>query len=228
MTQQKKELFGILLRASVAMILFVTAIVNYDYLSNLDVQAILSSIGNTGLIVAVVLLMYFVKGLIFVLPASVIYVAVGIVLDTWLAVGVNLLGIIIEVTVSYLLGRFLGGDYVRKLLSKKKAGQKILDTDFQNKKWLIFTTRLFPVFPIDFLSLFFGATKSSFPLYFILSVAGLAPRVILFTIIGDNLFKWIPMDKLIFIIICCIPVGVTAYLIKKLVIDKKRKNNKTT
>lgn len=227
MTQQKKELYGILLRAAVAMILFVTAIVNYDYLSNLDVQAILSSISNTGLIVAVVLLMYFVKGLIFVLPASVIYVAVGIVLDTWLAVGVNVLGIIIEVTVSYLLGRFLGGDYVRKLLSKKKAGQKILDTDFQNKKWLIFTTRLFPVFPIDFLSLFFGATKSNFPIYFILSVAGLAPRVILFTIIGDNLFKWIPMDKLIFIIICCIPVGVAAYLIKKLVIDKKRKNKTT-
>ena len=224
MTQQKKELYAILIRAAVAMILFVTAIVNYDYLSGLDVEAILTSIGSAGLIAAVVLLMYFVKGLIFVLPASVIYVAVGIVLDTWLAVAVNITGIIIEVTVSYLLGRFLGGDYVRKLLSKKKAGQKILATDFQNKKWLIFTTRLLPVFPIDFLSLFFGATKSNFLLYFLSSVAGLAPRVILFTIIGDNLFKWIPMDKLIFIIICCIPVGVAIYLVKKLVIDKKRKN----
>ena len=227
MTQQKKELCGILIRAAVAMALFITAIVNYDYLSGLDVQSILSSFSNVGLIVAVVLLMYFVKGLIFVLPASVIYVAVGIVLDTWLAVGVNVLGIIIEVTVSYLLGRFLGGDYVKRILSKKKAGQKILATDFQNKKWLIFTTRLLPVFPIDFLSLFFGATKSNFLLYFLSSVAGLAPRVILFTIIGDNLFKWIPMDKLIFIIICCIPAGVAAYLIKKLVIDKKRKSENT-
>lgn len=225
MTSQKKETFGILIRAAVAMVLFVTAIVNYDYLSSLDVEGILSSITNIPLIVAVVLLMYFVKGLIFVLPASVIYVAVGIVLDTWLAIGTNIIGIIIEVTVSYMLGRFLGGDYVRKLLSKKKAGQKILATDFQNKKWLIFTTRLLPVFPIDFLSLFFGATKSNFPFYFILSVAGIAPRVILFTVIGDNLFRWIPVDKLIFIIICCIPVGVIAYLVKKLVIDKKKKLN---
>lgn len=228
MTQQKKETFGIFLRSAVAMVLFITAIVNYDYLSNLDVEAILSSITNVPIIVAVVLLMYFVKGLIFVLPASVIYVAVGIVLDTWLAIGTNIIGIIIEITVSYLLGRFLGGDYVRKILSGKKAGQKILATDFQNKKWLIFTTRLFPVFPIDFLSLFFGATKSSFPFYFILSVAGIAPRVILFTVIGDNLFKWIPVDKLIFIAICCIPVGVAAYLVKKLVIEKKQKINKIT
>ena len=224
MTSKQKEIYGILLRVTVAMILFFIAIFNYDKLSNLNVESILSSFDNTALIIAVVLLMYFVKGLIFVLPASVIYVAVGVILDTWLAVGVNILGIVIEILVAYFLGRFLGGDYVRRILSKKKAGRKILATNFQDKKWLIFVTRLLPIFPIDFLSLFFGATKSNGLLHFVLSVAGLAPRVIMFTIIGDNLFKWIPMDKLIFIAICCIPVGVAVYLVKKLVIDKKKKN----
>ena len=226
MDKKKKETIGIVIRAAVAMVLFVIAIVNYDTLSNLDVESILSSIDKTGVIVAVVLLMYFVKGLIFVLPASVIYVAVGVILDTWLAVGVNILGIIIEILAAYFLGRFLGKDYVHRLLSKKEAGKKILATNFQDKKWLIFVTRLLPVFPIDFLSLFFGATKSNGILHFVLSVAGLAPRVILFTVIGDNLFKWIPMDKLIFIIICCIPVGVVAYLVKKLVLDKKKAQEK--
>lgn len=223
MENRKKETVGIILRAVVAMILFVIAIVNYDKLSGLDVQALLSQFDKTGVIVAVVLALYFIKGLIFVLPASVIYVAVGVILDTWLAIGVNVLGIIIEILAAYFLGRFLGKDYVHRLLSKKEAGRKILATNFQDKKWLIFVTRLLPVFPIDFLSLFFGATRSNGVMHFILSVAGLAPRVILFTIIGDNLFKWIPMDKLIFIIICCIPVGVAIYLIKKLVLDKKKK-----
>ncbi|MBR5232626.1 MAG: VTT domain-containing protein [Clostridia bacterium] len=225
MDNRKKETAGIILRAAVAMILFVIAIVNYDKLSGLDVEALLSQFDKTGVIVAVVLGLYFVKGLIFVLPASVIYVAVGVILDTWLAIGVNVLGIIIEILAAYLLGRFLGKDYVHRLLSKKEAGRKILATNFQDKKWLIFVTRLLPVFPIDFLSLFFGATKSNGFVHFILSVAGLAPRVILFTIIGDNLFKWIPMDKLIFIIICCIPVGVIVYLVKKFVLDKKKKEN---
>lgn len=222
MTKKQKETAGVIIRAVVAMILFVAAIVNYDKLSNLDVQALLSTFSNTGVIVAVVLGLYFVKGLIFVLPASVIYVAVGVILDSWLAVTVNITGIIIEVLVTYILGRFLGGDLVRKIILKSKKGQKILDTDFQNKKSLIFTTRLLPVFPIDFLSLFFGATKSNFPLYFVLSVAGLAPRVILFTIIGDNLFNWIPVDKLIFVAICCIPIGVAVYLVKKFYIDLKK------
>ncbi len=222
MTKKQKETAGVIIRAVVAMILFVAAIVNYDKLSNLDVQALLSTFSNTGVIVAVVLGLYFVKGLIFVLPASVIYVAVGVILDSWLAVTVNITGIVIEVLVTYILGRFLGGDLVRKIILKSKKGQKILDTDFQNKKSLIFTTRLLPVFPIDFLSLFFGATKSNFPLYFVLSVAGLAPRVILFTIIGDNLFNWIPVDKLIFVAICCIPIGVAVYLVKKFYIDLKK------
>ena len=223
MENKKKETVGIILRAVVAMILFIIAIVNYDKLSGLDVEALLSQFDKTGIIVAVVLALYFIKGLIFVLPASVIYVAVGVILDTWLAIGVNVLGIIIEILAAYFLGRFLGKDYVHRLLSKKEAGRKILATNFQDKKWLIFVTRLLPVFPIDFLSLFFGATRSNALMHFILSVAGLAPRVILFTVIGDNLFKWIPMDKLIFIIICCSPVGVIVYLVKKLVLDKKKK-----
>ena len=226
MTKKNKETAGIIIRAVVAMVLFIIAIVNYDTLSGLDVENILSSIDGTGVIIAVVLLMYFVKGLIFVLPASVIYVAVGVILDTWLAVGVNILGIIIEILAAYFLGRFLGKDYVHRILSKKEAGRKILATNFQDKKWLIFVTRLLPVFPIDFLSLFFGATKSNGILHFLLSVAGLAPRVILFTVIGDNLFKWIPMDKLIFIIICCIPVGVAVYLVKKLILDKNKSKEK--
>lgn len=224
MTDKKKDLLGIIIRAFVAMTLFFIAIINYDKLSSLDVEQLLSSFDNTALIVVIVLCMYFSKGLIFILPASVIYIAVGVVLSPWLAVGVNILGIVIEVTVTYILGRFLGGDYVRKFLLKKKTGKKILATDFQNKKWLIFTTRLLPMFPIDFLSLFFGATKSNFLVYFLLSVTGIAPRVILFTIIGDNLFKWIPIDKLIFIAICCIPIGVIVYLVKKLIIDKKKQS----
>ncbi len=221
MTDKKKENVGIIARCIVALVLFVVAIVNYDTLSNLDVQSILASIDNTATVIAVVLLMYFVKALIFVLPASVIYVAVGMILNTWTAIIVNMLGIVIEVTVTYFLGRFLGGDYVTKVLSKKKSGQKLLEKNYQDKKSVIFVIRFLPVFPIDFVSLLYGAARSNFPIYFLLSVAGIAPRVILFTIIGDNLFDWIPMDKLVLIVICCIPIGIAGYLIKKFIIDKK-------
>lgn len=223
MALNKKETAGIIIRAAVAMTLFIIAVTNYDYLSSLDPEAILSSFDNTQIIVAVVLGMYIVKALVFVLPASVIYVAVGVILDTWLAVGVNIFGIVLEVMITYCLGRFLGGDYVSRILSKKKAGRKLLEKNYQDKKSVMFVIRLLPVFPIDFVSLFYGAAKSNPLVYFLLSVGGIAPRVILFTIVGDNLFKWIPLDKLIFIAICCIPVGVAVHLVKKFAIEKKHK-----
>ena len=47
--------------------------------------------------------------------------------------------------------------------------------------------------------------------------------MILFTLLGDAVFRWIPMDKVILIVICLIPVGVVYYLIKKLVIEPKKK-----
>ena len=46
--------------------------------------------------------------------------------------------------------------------------------------------------------------------------------VILFTILGDAIFAWIPVDKIILVLICCIPVGVVYYLIKKFVLDPKK------
>ena len=84
-----------------------------------------------GIICAVVLAVYAVKAVVFVVPASLIYVAVGAILyeHPVLAVGINLLGIFLEVSVTYALGKFLGKDAVYKLLSKKEAGRKILERD---------------------------------------------------------------------------------------------------
>ena len=85
--------------------------------------------------------------------------------------------------------------------------------------------RAIPAFPIDFISLLYGASGCAYGKYALLSVAGISWRVILFTILGDALFKWIPMDKIILVVICLIPVGVVVYLIKKFAPAAAKKNN---
>lgn len=220
---KKKDITGIIIRCIVALALFAVAIWKYDYLSNLSVADIVSGIDNTALIIGIVLGIYFVKALVFVIPASVIYVAVGAILPPWVAVAVNLTGIFIEVSATYILGRFLGKDYVYRLLSSKKAGQKILEKNIQDKASVLIAIRAIPAFPIDWISLFYGAYGCNYIKYALLSVAGISWRVILFTILGDGIFKWIPMDKIILIAICLIPVGIVYYLVKKFVLDPKKK-----
>ena len=85
-----------------------------------------------------------------------------------------------------------------------------------------FLVRLLPVFPIDFVSLFLGATKLPFWKYALISIGGIMPRVILFTILGDGIYDYIPMDKIVLIIVCCIPAVIIWWVIK---FFKNRKNS---
>ena len=218
----RKEIALTVVKAALALTLFFIAIFNYDSLKNIDVARLVSFTDNVPVIIAVVLGIYFVKALLFVVPASVIYVAVGTILPPVTAVAVNLTGIFIEVSVTYLLGRFLGKDAVERLLSKSEKGRKLLEKAPGNKTSVILAVRAVPAFPIDFISLFYGASGCGYLRYALLSLAGISWRVILFTLLGDAVFAWIPMDKIILAVILFIPVGVVYYVLNKFVFDRKK------
>jgi len=227
----KKELAGIIARCAVALTLFVLAIVYYDELSTLDIRQLVSASTGTALTIVIILAVYIAKGLVFVVPASLIYLAVGGIFSDNIILGIliNIAGIFLEVTATYILGRFLGKKAVYKMLSSKPAGQKILDRNLQDKAAAMFIIRALPV-PIDWVSLFYGASGCSYLRYAVLSVLGISIRVVLFTLVGDAIFEYIPMKQIIFVCICLIPVGVVYFLIKKFVLDPRRKqkeNEKT-
>ena len=225
---KKKDIFLIILRCVVALVLFTVAIVYYDELSTLDITQISQITDKLSLTIIIILAVYVIKALVFVVPASIVYVAVGAMMHPVLAVAVNLFGIFIEVSVTYLLGRFLGKDAVYRLLSKKETGKKILEKNIQGKASVLLSIRAIPAFPIDFISLFYGASGCAYMKYALLSVLGISWRVVLFTVLGSAIFDWIPLDKIILIAICCIPIGVIYYLIKKFVLEPKKAKTENT
>ena len=223
MNKRTKETLLALLRAAVAMTIFVLGVVNYEKLKNIDVRALVEA--STGMIAAIgtIFGIYIVKSVLFIIPASLIYISVGMEFAPWQAILINFIGIVIEVSVTYVLGLFLGGDYVNKLLSKSKGGQKILDLEISNRFSVLLGIRALPVFPIDFVSLFWGAAKCPFIKYFLASIIGIMPRVILFTILGDGIYDYIPIHLIIKIVIFAIPVGVVIYLTRHFLKMKKEK-----
>lgn len=223
MNKRTKETLLALLRAAVAMTIFVLGVVNYEKLKNIDVRALVEA--STGMIAAIgtIFGIYIVKSVLFIIPASLIYISVGMAFAPWQAILINFIGIVIEVSVTYVLGLFLGGDYVNKLLSKSKGGQKILDLEISNRFSVLLGIRALPVFPIDFVSLFWGAAKCPFIKYFLASIIGIMPRVILFTILGDGIYDYIPIHLIIKIVIFAIPVGVVIYLTRHFLKMKKEK-----
>lgn len=215
MDHNKKEKFLNIIKIAVAVAIFLVAVFNYERLSSIDIRLLVASASSLTAAALLILGVYFVKAVLLVLPASVIYISVGVALDWKTAVLINMLGIVIEVTVTYFLGKFLGKSTVEKKLRGTKGGDKLLSMKDKNKNLATLIIRFVPAFPIDFSSLFMGAFDFKFLQYFLFSVLGLAPRVIAFTVLGDKIYDLIPMKYIVLIAICAIPVAVAVMLLKK-------------
>lgn len=217
-----KQTLSTVLKVVVLLGLFALILLNYNKLANLDVRALIESAPSPYIAGALVLVVYAVKALTFVVPASLVYVSVGMAFSTPVAIALNVVGIAIEITLSFLLGKFLGGEKVDKMLRGKKGYDKLEKLREKGRFAFVFLLR-FVGFPIDFGSLFFGASAFQYPSYFFMSLLGILPRVIALTILGYGIYELIPMKYIITAILCALPVAVIAFVI--LAIRKKRKAN---
>ncbi len=214
MNKNTKSVISLIIKLILITAVAVSVILNYDKLINIDVRAIAEQSASPFLAWASVIGIYALKGAVFVIPASLIYISVGMAFQPMQAILINLIGISAEITVSYIFGVLVGGEYVKKLLKKSKGGNKLLTLKEKNKFLSVLAIRFIPVFPIDFSGLFFGSAKMNFFSYFISSLLGIAPRVILFTLLGDKAYDYIPMKLIIALIICCIPICAAVITVK--------------
>ncbi len=221
MKQDNKKNLGIFIRIAMVLAMFIVIVLNYDYLTNLDIRALVENSSSIFISALIIIGVYALKSVVFVVPASLIYICVGMSFDVRSALIINLIGISAEVIITYFAGMFLGGEYVTDLLKKSKGGKKLLEAKTKTQTSFLFLVRVVPAFPIDFTSLFLGASKYNFIRYFLISLLGIYPRVALFTVLGDGIYKLIPKEIIIKTVIIAIPVALCAYLIYKLIKNKK-------
>lgn len=222
MQPKAKENLLLILKIVAAAAVFVTILLYYDTLVSLDVRALAAAAPSVLAAAGLVLCVYVLKGLVFVIPAALLYIPVGMAFSPAVALAINLAGVALEVTVSYLFGRFLGGEKIREMLSKKKGGRKILEWQAGKAgSASVFGMRLLPVFPIDFVSLFLGASRFGFWRYLPISVIGIAPRVILFTLLGDAAYDYIPVRLILILILIAVPAAAIG-IVAKALYDRRR------
>lgn len=218
---KNSKALGLALRIVFAAVIIAVIIWKYDELKNIDVRAIVDSSASLAAAVASILGVYLVKSLTFVVPASIVYIAVGMAFDPLTAVLINVCGIFLEVTVTYVAGIFLGGNYVLAKLENTKYGEKLLKMQSKNKVSMLIAIRFLPVFPIDIVSLLLGAMKTNYLQYIFVSLIGILPRVILFTLLGDGIYEFIPMDKLMAVAVVAVPVALIAWIVRFALKKKK-------
>ena len=223
-----KRNYQALLRIAMVIIMFILIGVNYDRLMSISFQSLMTASDKFWMQILIVLGIYLFKGATMVIPASLVYIAVGLTLPRWWAIGLNLVGTVIELAVSYYIGVFAGGDYIRDSIYKTKYGAKFLDMDPKKSNFGMFVCRLLPFLPNDLFSLFYGNIKYPFVPYTIYSMLGMLPNLFIFTILGNAAYKYFPVipagiSVLILAAIVTIAVGVKTYQDLKKYSDRRKK-----
>lgn len=220
-----KTVIGLTARIAVSFVIIAVIFWKYDELKNIDVRAIVDASGNFAIAVISILGVYLLKSLTFVVPASIVYIAVGMAFDWWVALLINAVGIALEVTATYFFGKVMGGKKVVEKVESTKYGEKLLKMQSKNKVSALLAIRFLPVFPIDIVSLLLGAMRTPFGQYTAVSLGGILPRVFLFTILGDGLYKYIPMQKLVIVAVILVPVALVAWVIRYAIKSTKNKKD---
>lgn len=217
--------FRSLLRIFLVTVFFIIVFKNGDRLEGVDLRIFLDGASTPMKSIIVVSLIYFVKGLTMIVPAAIVNIAVGMSFSPGHALILNFIGTIIELMISYAVGIFAGGDYIYENLNSTKYGSKFLNMKQEYANRTMFVVRLLPFVPIDFASLFYGNIHFSFWKYLLISFAGICPRTILFTLLGNEAYKFFPQltAKQLFIILAFFMLG---YVIFSTVMDIKRAKKK--
>ncbi len=213
MNNKIKRAVGIGVRATLVIVILLVIIFKYNELVNIDVRALVEKTDTLFEAGAAVVGVYGLKAIVFVIPASVLYMAVGMAFDFAPGLLVNAIGIFFELNITYFIGRFLGGEAVEKKLSASKKGQKIIELRDKKTPYL-YVARLLPVFPIDFVSLFFGASNMGYVRYILISFFGVMPRIILITLLGDKIYDLIPVKFMMTVVVFALLAASVVILIK--------------
>jgi len=130
-----------------------------------------------------VILMYCVA-LMFFFPGTPFNLAAGFLYGIWLGCGVALGGCLLGASIAFLCGRTIAREWVK---SKMESTPKFRAVDWAIQKngiYIVFLTRLSPLFPFPLLNYAFGITKVRTWQYLIGTVAGVLPATIAYTYLG--------------------------------------------
>ena len=127
------------------------------------------------------LLIFAVKPFLLILSPVPLYVGAMLLFPLGWAVPLVFLGIFINMSVGYLLGRRLGLAHLSWPIKYKQQLER-----FEHKgKNLCFYSRLF-IFPIDAMHVFFGATGLRFSEFVLYTYLGLFPKVVVSLLLGES------------------------------------------
>ncbi len=129
---------------------------------------------------------YALKSLTVFLPVPMLYLAVGHLFSTGVAIVVNFVGIAVAVSVPYWIGKYRFQGKMEEKMDEKKLVSKI-NSILSERTWFsVYMIRMMQL-PMDLVSCYLGSKKLPYGEYVLGSLLGMAPSMIGITVIGNNI-----------------------------------------
>ncbi|NET10717.1 MAG: TVP38/TMEM64 family protein [Merismopedia sp. SIO2A8] len=119
------------------------------------------------------------------IPGAPLAIAAGAIWDPLLAGLYTLLGGFGGALIAYGLGKQMGQTIIKALTGKTLTFSSDRSEGYLG--WLVFLTRLLPVFSFDLISYGAGITGLSLPIYASATFLGMLPSTLLLTYVGDSI-----------------------------------------
>ncbi len=187
----------------------------------------IAAIPQRWLFIVAVLFLFFVKCFIPIYLTSSVCFLTGLVLPMYLAIPVNILGMIIMLSVKYYWGYRFGAGTARKIIGKSERLKNLIEHDGKGNPSLLVMIRLIPGFSINTVSSVYGSMKFGYWNFIILSIIGFMPRLISFTFVGRNAYDPLSPGFLVPIMLLCFATGLTLLSINGIILLVEKIVNKT-
>ena len=154
-----------------------------------DREKIQSFISRSGALAPVVFVaIQFLQVVLAPIPGEATGVIGGFLFGTFTGFILSSMALALGSMGNFLIGRFLGRRYVRKIIPVDKL--KRFDTLIKRQGVLVlFLLFLFPGFPKDYLCFFLGMTALPFKVFFIIASLGRMPGTLFLSLQGASLYE---------------------------------------
>ena len=136
---------------------------------------------------AALLLAYAAKSLSMVFPLTLLFLAAGVMFHPALAMLVNLAGLTVSVSLQYAIGRYSGEELFVQLAAKRPKIKRAIEIANHNEFFTSYLLRAVGILNLDLTSMALGAARISCRPFLFGSLLGLAPGMVLQTLMGRHL-----------------------------------------
>lgn len=154
----------------------------------ISVDALLGFVPDNPVFAAAAILgIYAVKSVVFVIPFVPLQLAAGHIFTPAVAVAVNAVGAVICLTVPYWIGRFAGSELADKLVEKYPKFRQVILLQQNSSFFFCFFLRAVGILPGGVVTMYLGATKTSFFHNILGGILGMMPAMVLTTLLETGL-----------------------------------------